>query len=55
MRTSGAGGCWALGRPLCRREGALVSLVVRRGQWQRLVAEKLTGKGKKSKKEGKKS
>ena len=51
----GLGGCWALGRPLCRREGALVSLAVRRGQWQRLVAEKLTGKGKKSKREGKES
>lgn len=44
----------ALGRLSAGGKGAVVSLVVRRGQWQRLAAEKLTRKGK-SKREGKKS
>lgn len=42
----GPGEAW--GWPVCRREGAVVSLVVRRGQWPRLAAEKLTRKGKRA-------
>lgn len=49
----GLGGVGPWGGLSAAGKGALVSLVVRRGQWQRLVVEKLTRKGKKSKREGK--
>lgn len=48
-------GLWEAGPPLrlwgglpSGEKGAVVSLVVRRGQWQRLAAEKFTRKGKRA-------
>lgn len=51
-RGNGSVGGWAQVRPwgglLTGGKGAVVSLVVRRGQWQRLAAEKLTRKEKRA-------
>lgn len=51
-RDNGSVGWWTQGRPWGGLSGggkrAVVSLVVRRGQWQRLAAEKLSRKEKRA-------